>query len=144
MAEGDGDSRRMEIQTLRQTLKNIALSNEQIECDINIIKEEIISLRTEWNGLATSFFSCTLFFFLKCIHLKSILSLIYEYFVKLYLIFYNLFFQSSTEGKSFIIQTKHIYRINFQHSFNDYLVKQLRKDLYHLIRLCLSIGLKDV
>lgn len=57
MAEGDGDSRRMEIQTLRQTLKNIALSNEQIECDINIIKEEIISLRTEWNGLATSFFS---------------------------------------------------------------------------------------
>lgn len=57
MAEGDGDSPRMEIQTLRQTLKNIALSNEQIECEINIIKEEIIALRTEWNGLATSFFS---------------------------------------------------------------------------------------
>lgn len=63
MAEGDGDSRRMEIQTLRQTLKNIALSNEQIECEINIIKEEIIALRTEWNGLATSFFSCTFIFF---------------------------------------------------------------------------------
>lgn len=76
MAEGDGDSRRMEIQTLRQTLKNIALSNEQIECDINIIKEEIISLRTEWNGLATSFFSCTFFFFKVYTPKKHIISYI--------------------------------------------------------------------
>lgn len=103
----DGVGLRMDIQALRQTLKTILLSNEQIDVKINIIKEEIISLRTEWNGLASSFFSCT-FFFYNCIPLKSILPLKYEYFVNLYLIFTIVFFQSSTERKSFFIQTKHI------------------------------------
>lgn len=57
----DGVGLRMDIQALRRTLKTILLSNEQIDVEINIIKEEIIALRTEWNGLASSFFSCTFF-----------------------------------------------------------------------------------
>lgn len=63
MAEGDGDGLRREIQALRQTLKSIALSNEQIDGQISIIEEEIISLRTEWNGLASSFFFMYVYIF---------------------------------------------------------------------------------
>lgn len=87
MAEGDGDGLRREIQALRQTLKSIALSNEQIDGQISIIEEEIISLRTEWNGLASSFFFHVRLFFLKCMPLKSKLYIIYEYLLKQYLIF---------------------------------------------------------
>lgn len=119
MAEGDGDGLKREIQALRQTLKSIALSNEQIDGQISIIKEEIILLRTEWNGLASRFFFMYVYF-LKCMPLKSKLSIIYEYLLKQYLIF-TIVFQSSTEGKSFFI--KHLNIIHFQHSFNDYMVK---------------------
>lgn len=78
-------------------------------------------------------------YFLKCMPLKSKLAIIYEYLLKQYLIF-TIVFQSSTEGKSFFI--KHLNIIHFQHSFNDYMLKQFRKELYHLIRMYLFIGLK--